>query len=77
MNAQLHIASASCEGKTNPLGVALTGFRFGWELSSKENDQYQTAYQLVVASSPDKLNAGNYDIYNSSVVKSRQSTMVL
>ena len=76
LNAQLHIASASCEGKTNPLGVALTGFRFGWELSTKENDQYQTAYQLVVASSPDKLNAGNYDIYNSSVVKSRQSTMV-
>ena len=76
LSAQLLIASAVCEGKTNPAGIALTDFRFGWELGAKGNGQYQTAYQLVVASSPDKFNAGNYDIYNSSVVKGSQSTMV-
>ena len=76
LNAQLLIARPICEGKTNPVGIALTGFRFGWELGTKENGQYQTAYHLIVASSPDKFNAGNYDIYNSSVVKGSQSTMV-
>ena len=76
LNAQLLIARAICEGKTNPAGIALTGFRFGWELGAKGNGHYQTAYQLVIASSPDTLNKDKYDIYNSSVVKGSQSTMV-
>ncbi len=74
--AQLQITIALCENKINPAGVALQNIRFGWELNSNENDQYQTAYQLVVASSKDKLDAENYDVYNSDIVKSRQTVLV-
>ncbi len=74
--AQLQITTALCENKINPAGVALQNIRFGWELNSNENDQYQTAYQLVIASSKDKLNAGKYDVYNSDIVKSRQTVLV-
>ncbi|MDB5276210.1 MAG: secreted protein [Ferruginibacter sp.] len=74
--AQLKITSALCENKVNPAGVVLQKLRFGWELSSTEHNQYQTAYQLVIASSKNKLDQGDYDVYNSDVVKSRQSVLV-
>ena len=45
--AQLHIAAALCENKINPLGVAFQNLRFGWELKFSENNQSQTAYQVV------------------------------
>ena len=74
--AQLQITAALCENKINPTGVSLQKIRFGWELQSTENGQYQTAYQLVIASSKDKLDAGNYDVYNSEIKKSSQSVLV-
>ena len=74
--AQIQITAALCENKINPTGIALKDIRFGWELVSKENEQYQTAYQLVIASSKHKLKSGNYDVYNSNVVKTAHSVLV-
>ncbi len=74
--AQLQIDKALCENKINPTGVALENIRFGWELQSAKNDEYQLSYQLVIASSKDKLAADNFDVYNSAVVKSKQSVLV-
>lgn len=74
--AQLHITPALCENKINPLGVNIQDIRFSWEMDAKENTQYQTAYQLVIATSEDKLTLGNFDVYNSSVVKNNQSVLV-
>ena len=75
-SAQIHIISALCENKVNPTGVSLQNLRFSWELDAKENDQYQTAYQLVMSSSKDKMAKGNYDVYNSGIVKNSQNVLV-
>lgn len=69
--AQLHVTAALCENKINPLGIDLIKVRFSWEMHSKENGQYQTAYQLVIASSKEKLVSENFDVYNSFVKDSR------
>lgn len=74
--AQLKITTALVENKINPLGVSLQQLHFSWELDATENNQYQTAYQLVVASTAEKLNAGMYDVYNSSLIKSKQSVLI-
>lgn len=74
--AQLKISTALLENKINPRGVALQQLHFNWELQSVENNQYQTGYQLVLASSAEKLASGTYDVYNSLRVKSRQSIMI-
>jgi hypothetical protein len=74
--AQLNVEHAWCENKENPLGVPLQDLHFGWESTASQNGQYQTAYQLVMATSKEKLAQGIYDVYNSSVVKSRQSVQV-
>lgn len=60
----------------NPMGTHVKRIHFGWELEAKENNQIQTAYQIVIASSADKLLAANYDVWNSSVIKSSQSVLV-
>ena len=74
--AQLKITSALVENKINPLGVSLKQLHFSWELDATENSQYQTAYQLVIASTAEKLNAGIYDVYNTAFVKSKQSVLI-
>lgn len=74
--AQLRVTAALCENKVNPLGVALQNIHFSWEATARENGQFQTAYQLVIASSNARLKSGTYDIYNSATVKSGQSILV-
>ena len=75
-NAQLKITTAACENKINPLGVPADKIYFSWELAASENDQFQTAYQLVIASSKEKLNTHNYDVYNSSFIKTDANIMI-
>jgi alpha-L-rhamnosidase len=73
---QLKVIETVCENKTDPLGVPVKGIRFGWELSSIQNDQYQTAYQVVISTSIAKLNQGIYDVWNSAIVKSGESVLI-
>jgi alpha-L-rhamnosidase len=75
-HAQVQIYSASCENKINPFGVDINNIHFSWELGAKENGQFQTAYQIVIASSANNLPVSKYDVWNSTVVKSSQSVLV-
>lgn len=77
VKAQLAIAEALCDNRVNPTGIHVRDFFFAWELASKKNNQQQTAYQLVVASSESLLDAQQYDVYNSGVLKSAQSIQVI
>ena len=69
----LHIDWLSCEYLTNPLGIDTARPRLSWALSSDTRGQFQTAYQILVASSEDKLNESDADLWNSDKVISRQS----
>ena len=48
----------------------------GWVLNDSRNDVLQTAYQIQVASSPQKLEAGAPDIWDSGKVVSDESVAV-
>lgn len=74
--AQLSISSAHCENKQDPHGVHLANIHFSWELHSKQNDQVQTAYQIVIASSKSNLASDVYDVWNTTVIKSSASQMI-
>jgi alpha-L-rhamnosidase len=69
----LHIDRLSLEYLTNPLGIDTVRPRLSWALSSGIRGQFQTAYQILVASSEDKLNESDADLWNSGKVISRQS----
>lgn len=51
----LKVERLRCEYLVNPLGVDSAQPRLSWTLDSKERGQVQTAYQILVASSPDAL----------------------
>jgi len=69
----LRIDRLSCEYRTDPLGIDTARPRLSWALSSGIRGQFQTAYQILVASSEDKLNEFDADLWDSGKIISRQS----
>lgn len=65
-----------CEYLKNPLGIDAKTPRFSWKITSSENNQVQTAYQLLVASSPKLLKPGKADLWDSGKINSDESIQV-
>lgn len=65
-----------CEYRTDPLGIDTLRPRLSWRLESERRDEKQTAYQVVVASSRENLDAGRFDLWDSDRVPSDQSIQV-
>jgi alpha-L-rhamnosidase len=61
----------------DPIGIDNQHPALSWILTTQERNVVQTAYQIVVASSPEKLAAGEGDLWNSGKVESDQSTKVI
>ena len=60
-----------CEYETNPLGVQNITPLFSWQVISSEMGGYQSAYQIVAASSEENLSQEVYDIWNTGKIISR------
>ncbi len=72
----LKVASTTVgEGFRNPLGYDLQDLTFSWRLPLLRNGTAQTAYRVLVATSPDKL-PGNPDVWDSGKVGSSQSVKI-
>ena len=52
---KIKLVDLKCEYKTNPLGIDTEIPRLSWVLKSAQRGQKQTAYQILVASSREKL----------------------
>ncbi|WP_251028568.1 family 78 glycoside hydrolase catalytic domain [Bacillus sp. ISL-18] len=70
------VADLRVEYRNNPIGIDLQKPRFSWEMLSNLRGQKQTAYQLLVATSPNKLTPDSVDIWNSGKVNSSESNAV-
>jgi alpha-L-rhamnosidase len=66
-----------CEYATNPMGIDAARPRLSWVLESQQRNQIQTAYQVLVASSIEKLRADEGDLWDSGKVASSRSVHVL
>ncbi|TWT30390.1 Bacterial alpha-L-rhamnosidase [Posidoniimonas corsicana] len=65
-----------CEYLVDPLGIDEPRPRLSWVQQSSRRGAAQTAYRVVVASSADRLAAGEADLWDSGRVASDQSTHV-
>jgi alpha-L-rhamnosidase len=63
----------TCEYRADPLGIDIAQPVLGWKLSSGERNQYQTAYELIVALSEKELKQGKSLVWKSGKVVSGQS----
>ncbi|NLF00259.1 MAG: family 78 glycoside hydrolase catalytic domain [Anaerolineales bacterium] len=66
-----------CEYAVNPIGIDTIRPRLSWQMSHGGRDQIQTAYQVLVASSPEILAADRGDQWDTGKVASGQSTHVV
>jgi alpha-L-rhamnosidase len=74
--ADATITPMKTEGNVNPLGVEAPLPRFSWLYSTPERGFLQSAYRILVASTPEKLNAGVGDLWDSGKVRSATTTNV-
>ena len=65
-----------CEYAADPLGIDVTQPRFSWVLESSQRGQTQSAYQILVAGSEEKLHANIGDKWDSGKVASDESVNV-
>jgi alpha-L-rhamnosidase len=65
-----------CEYLAHPLGVDVPGPRLSWTLWSDERGQQQTAYRILVASTPELLEQGRADLWDSGKVDSDRTCHV-
>jgi alpha-L-rhamnosidase len=73
----MRVTNLRCEYHINPLGVNSVKPRLSWALISDVRQQRQTAYQVLVASSMDKLAEDKGDLWDSGKVASGQSSQVV
>ena len=66
-----------CESEVNPLGIDKSTPRLSWKLESSQRSVMQTSYQIMAATSRENLDAGNYDVWDSTVVESDQSVDIV
>jgi len=64
-----------CFDKYNPIGVGDKPY-FGWYVSDPDNNEIQSAYQIVISSSLSGLNEENSDIWNSGKIYSGKQNYV-
>ena len=70
------VSELRCENLENPSGIDVIQPRLSWMLNSSKRDQTQTAYQILVASSPRELVANKGGVWDSGKVSSGQSIQV-
>lgn len=75
LNAGIKPVRLTCEYLHNPLVIDVMSPRFSWVNISDDNKrgQIQTAWEIKVAGSKEKLLSGNADLWNSGKVNSNES----
>jgi alpha-L-rhamnosidase len=74
--SSLTISKLTCEYSENPIAVDTKNPRFSWVLSSKERGQQQSAYQIFVADSKERITQNIGNIWDSGRQQSSQSVHI-
>jgi len=65
-----------CEQEVNPVGITTLQPRFSWQTYAQEKNYEQSAWQILVSDSPEKLQSDNGNIWDSGKVSSSSSVFV-
>ena len=68
--AAIGIIDLRTEQLKNPAGIDVRQSRLSWRIESDEQNVIQTAYHILVASSPELLEQGKGDIWDSGKIES-------
>ncbi|WP_281227895.1 glycoside hydrolase family 78 protein [Flavobacterium aquiphilum] len=74
---KISVTNLQCEMLNNPEGIDVLKPRLSWQIQSNVNDVKQTAYQILVASTLENLNADKADLWDSGKVQSNESVNII
>lgn len=72
----ISVTQLKTEQLSNPMGIDTASPRLGWQLESDKQNVMQTAYHILVASSPELLAQDKGDIWDSGKVQSSHSQWI-
>lgn len=75
-DGRIGLQNLKCEMLNNPLGIGTGKPRLSWQITSDARNTNQVAYQILVASTSEKLIAGRGDMWDSRRINSTESIMV-
>ena len=75
-HAAIDASRLRCEYRVNPRGIDVLSPRLSWVVESNERGQRQTGYQVLVATSSEKLAAGEGDLWDTGRVENDQTIQV-
>lgn len=76
MGAKVSVTDLRTEQLKQPLGIDVRQPRLGWRIESDEHNVMQTAYHILVASSPELLAQDKGDVWDSGRMESDASQWV-
>ncbi len=71
--SSLQLSALKTEYLENPLGIDVTHPRFSWTLVSKERNQSQSAYEIILSDDLKEINAGKGKLWTTGKVISSQT----
>ncbi|NCI48185.1 family 78 glycoside hydrolase catalytic domain [Sediminibacterium soli] len=74
---QVTVQQLRCEQLVNPLGIDEKEPRLSWQLASPQRGLLQQSFQVLVASSLEKLNRGEGDLWNSGRIDNAASIHIV
>jgi alpha-L-rhamnosidase len=75
--SKISVSNLQCEMLNNPEGIDVLKPRLSWQIKADVNDVKQTAYQILVASTLENLNANKADLWDSGKVAADASVNVI
>ena len=63
--SHVDVVKMRTENQVNPLGIGTSTPRFSWQITSDRKGVVQTSYQILVASSREKLDRNEADLWDS------------
>ncbi len=76
-HAEIQVKHLRCEYLVNPIGIDAETPRLSWTLESRQRGEKQTAYQILVASSPQALKRDQGDLWDSGKVTSDETSQIV
>ena len=79
-SSEIYLSSLKCEYLSNPLAVESLNPRLSWKIETDDENAYnvkQEAYQVLVASSVEKLSEDKADLWNSGKLESDQNSHII
>ncbi|WP_168442543.1 family 78 glycoside hydrolase catalytic domain [Pontiella desulfatans] len=71
------VSDLRCEDLVDPIGIDILKPRLSWRMQSSANGAAQSAYQVLVATSPGLLKPGSADLWDSGIVTASRSQHIL